>query len=246
MYSIAICDDEIFTCSAIEQALFEIAKNNEIEIDVDVFYTGDELYQQLYENQYYNIIFLDIELPKLSGIDVANYIRYTLKNEQTQIIYISSKSEYAMQLFKTRPMDFFVKPFGEQEVWNAFLQAKELIDKEDGDFEFRIKNMVYRVPFNEIMYFQSDERKVLLYTENKVLEFYEKLDAIEARISRAEFWRIHKSYLINYRFVTEYSYECLKMKNEIILSISQSKRKEIRNKLLNDRKERKHGYRIYN
>ena len=78
----------------------------------------------------------------------------------------------------------------------------------------------------------------------KQLEFYDKLDNVQKSIQSLEFWRIHKSYFINYKYVIEYTYEWVKMKNGIQLPISQINRKEIRNKLLKLKKEKNYGYKV--
>ena len=61
--------------------------------------------------QQYNLLFLDIELEeKINGIFVGKKIRMDLRNEITQIVYVSALEEYAIQLFQNRPMDFLIKP----------------------------------------------------------------------------------------------------------------------------------------
>ena len=75
------------------------------------------------------MLFLDIELPKMNGVAVGQYIRETLKNETIQIAYISSKQEYAMELFEMRPINFLVKPLYEKKIENVidkFLQLNKI------------------------------------------------------------------------------------------------------------------------
>lgn len=246
MYYIAIVDDEIFTCADIEKILLKFSEKCQIPIEVEVFYSGEDFKKSIENGKYYDILFLDIKLPDINGINIANIIRNNMHNEQMQIIYISSKTEYALDLFKTRPMDFLVKPFTHNEVIEEFKQAKKLIDRESTNFEFSFKNEYYKIPLNKIMYFQSEEHKILLYTEKDIFEFYDKLDNVIKEIQSDDFWKIHKSYLINHIFVIKYTYESVEMKNNIVLPISQVNRKEIRKKLLNYRKERIHGYKVCN
>ncbi len=62
----------------------------------------------------YDILFLDIELFRMTGIEAGDFIRNRLEDRSMQIIYISGKSSYARELFKTQPMDFLVKPITQQ------------------------------------------------------------------------------------------------------------------------------------
>ena len=81
-----------------------------IEAEIEPWYSGESLCKYLEAGNRFDLIFLDIELLKLSGIDVGNYIRNYLDDLKTSIIYISYNRSYAMRLFKIQPLDFLVKP----------------------------------------------------------------------------------------------------------------------------------------
>lgn len=131
MYYVAICDDEEYTCSEIETCVMEYSKKNNIAVHIDVFYRGEEFQEVLKKKAYYDIVFLDIELNTTTGIDIAHSIRDEMDNEAMQIIYISSKQQYAMDLFKTRPMDFLIKPLSEEAIIEDFMQATKIISREN-------------------------------------------------------------------------------------------------------------------
>ena len=236
MYTVAICDDEEYTCMEIEKFILEYAKNANIKVHIDIFGTGEEFKEKILDKAYYDIAFLDIELLTVSGIDIANYIRNDLENEALQIIYISSKQQYAMDLFKTRPMDFLVKPLSKEAVSNDFEQAVKLIERENQSFEFNIGHNSYKRYYKEIMYFQSYSRKIVLVTDSGMIEFYGKLDQVMSKLAGTDFIRIHKSYLVNCYFIVEYSYDWVKMKDGAVFTISKVNRTRIRDMLLNKRR----------
>lgn len=68
------------------------------------------MYQFICEGACFDIVFLDIELPKISGIDIGKKIRDEMHDETTKIVYISGKDSYAMGLFDVRPLNFLIKP----------------------------------------------------------------------------------------------------------------------------------------
>lgn len=110
MYRIAICDDDLVFGSLLEQYLQNFAKTRRIPIDVLVFARGEEYLEFLIEELPVDLIFLDIQFEKgLDGVQIGKELRADIKNEMTQIIYISGIESYAMQLFQNRPMDFFGK-----------------------------------------------------------------------------------------------------------------------------------------
>ena len=91
-----------------------------------------------------------------------------------------------------------------------------------------------------ILYFESSGRKVKVVLKNEVNEYYGKLSEVEEKIKNDDFFFIHKSYLINYNHVIEYSYEYVKMSNNEILGISQNNRKAVREKLLRKKQRMRH------
>ena len=231
VYRIAICDDDIYTCTSIENLIIKYKQDMGIEIEVDIYYSGEKLCQKLNDKEIYDLIFLDIELLNINGIDVGRFIRNELKDDILNIVYISAKEQYALELFKTQPFDFLIKPLDDKDVLCVLKQILKKIDKGKKYFEFGINKNVYRVKFNEIVYFQSDKRKIILVTINERLEFYGNLTAIYKNLPE-EYIRVHKSYIINNNYASEYTYEWVKMLNDEIIMISKPYRKEVRMRLL--------------
>lgn len=99
MVSIAICDDEKFTCTYIEGQVVKFTEENNINVSVENFYNGEDICNFIESGNKIDILFLDIELGDINGVDVGKFIRETNKCNDTKIIYISSRESYAMQLF---------------------------------------------------------------------------------------------------------------------------------------------------
>lgn len=236
MLNVAICDDENITCEQIDNMLSDISSNLSEDIEAEVFYSGEELIHDLYEGTYFDIIFLDIEIQKLNGIEVGKIIRDELNNETTQIVYISSKDSYAMELFQVRPLNFLIKPIKQEKLEHVMKDAINLLERNNLSFHFKSGNGNYKVPFSNIIYFESEGRKVNIVMKDNILSFYGKLSEIIKELNQ-DFILIHKSFLINYNHVIEYQYDNVKMSNDNVLSISQNNRKLVRDQLLH-RKQR--------
>ena len=81
MYRIGICDDDMGVCFQIEEELLRYAEVHSIMIEVEVFSGGKELCRRLGEKKsQYHLLFLDIELGDMGGIEAGNFLRETLKN----------------------------------------------------------------------------------------------------------------------------------------------------------------------
>lgn len=162
MYRIAVCDDERNVCLAIEEMLNKYQEYYKIFLEVEIFYTGINLQKYLNSGIHIDILFLDIELMNISGIQVGHYIRYDLKNYTTQIVYISYKQSYAVQLFKTQPFDFLVKPICQKTLFNVLESILRNLENKNQVFEFLNRKDMYRIPFNDILYFSSYKHKVII------------------------------------------------------------------------------------
>lgn len=104
MYTIGICDDGTNICSLLEDMVLFYAQKNKLRMNTQVWYTGEDLCRYLEQGGHLDVLFLDIELFELSGIEVAEFIRNQLEDRGMQIIYISGEASYAQKLFKTQPI----------------------------------------------------------------------------------------------------------------------------------------------
>jgi DNA-binding LytR/AlgR family response regulator len=237
MLHIAICDDEKIICRQLEDMLHDIGKDIDQEIDIEVYYSGEELFNSLLKGYSYDLIFLDIELYQISGIEIGKKIREELYDELTQIVYISCKESYAMELFDVRPLNFLIKPFNKEKIELVIQKVIKLLYKENKFFEYKNNNVTYSVLIKDILYFESHGRKVNIKLNDETKSFYGKLSTVEEQINNLDFIMIHKSYLINLNHCIEYTYEYVKMSNQEVLTISQNNRKSVREKLMH-RKQR--------
>lgn len=226
-----ICDDEKSTCSELEEVILKYAKEKNVSLVTEVFYSGDTLLNYL-QREKINILFLDIELPGKDGVMVGKYIREVLEEENIFLVYISSKENYALQLFQNRPFDFLVKPIEQAKIYHVLDNIYRISGKNSMGFEFQAQNSTYRISYKDILYFQSTGRKINIVMKKEIRTFYGKLNEIEERLPENIFLRIHKSYLVNKNHVKEFTYEWVKMLNGDVLNISKINRADVRRKIL--------------
>ena len=201
MFCVAICDDEKAICEEIKSHLTSYIKKE--TISVTFFYSGEALYEAIAAGNHFSLIFLDIELKQLNGIEVGKRIREELCDETVHIVFISGKPSYAMDLFAIRPLHFLTKPFCEKEVKDVLEKAMDLTVLYKNFFEFQIEQSVYKIDYGKILYFESKARKIILHTKHGEYEFYGKLKHIEED-THCHFLRIHQSYLVNPLHIEHY------------------------------------------
>ena len=229
---VIICDDEKSTCAEVENMLRDFAFEKCMKLEVDVFFDGTALTEYLKREKAPDILFLDIELPGMDGVEVGKYVRDILRNLHMFLVYISSKEEYALELFQNKPFDFLIKPIKKERLYHVMEKIFCISDKSECNFEYKNQGNSYRVMYKDILYFQSDGRKINIVMENDSQSFYGKLSEIEQECPEGLFLRIHKSYLINMHYIKEITYKWIKMINGDVLDISRSNRVTIRRKLM--------------
>ena len=224
---IAICDDELEICLQIENMISDISKKMSMEFESDIFTLGENLCKELSRTNY-DLIFLDIELPKINGIEIGDYIRNILKNDIVQIAYVSSKTEYALQLFEYRPINFLVKPLNLEQLYKLFETFFKITGKQTQIFKYKKGRKFHKIELFKIKYFERSSRKVILHTTEGDSEFYDSLELIYESLKGQIFLFIHKSYLINFRYIKTMSYDHVVLSDDNELPISQSRRIQIR------------------
>lgn len=231
MYNIGICDDERGTCAELEDIIYAYGEKKGISFDVSVWYTGECLCDYLKEDNTLDMLFLDINLNSTDGIKVGKFIREEIENLETAIIFISSESSYAMNLFKIQPFDFLIKPLKSEAIEEVLDRIIKLSRRKNQIFEHYAKGYYIRVPYKEIIYFSSRDKKINIVLKEKEMQFNGKLKELAKRVPH-NFIQIHQSYLINIDFVEECTYELVKMPGGSILSISQPYRKGVREHIM--------------
>lgn len=227
MLNIAICDDDIQTTGRMEMLIQKIAKRNFVDTEIEVFWNGEGLVDAVIDGDCFDIIYLDIEMDKEDGISAAKRIRMYDKN--VLIVYVTSHENHMKESFSVRPFQFLVKPVSEKQMEVCFKTAHEDINGGDFYFRYSYQRVNHKVPVRDILYFESNKRKVSIVTEKDTFVLYGKLNEIENSLKRCKvsFLRVHQSFLVNYKHVDRQGYDFVVLDNGKKISISEDRRKMI-------------------
>lgn len=225
MIKVAICDDEKRITQEMERILEASAREYGIQLESGVFYDGEQLIQYMDKNdEQFDIFFLDIEMQGMNGIETAARIRE--RDRKGLIIYVTSHESYALEAYQVHPFHFLVKPLQEEEVRQCFEQAYAFIAPEDEYFEYTIRKNTYRKPVRNIMYFMSNKRMIEAHMQDGTIEeFYGKIDEVEEELQKGktDFWRVHKSTLVNAQYIFRKKYLEVELTNGEKLRISKQR-----------------------
>lgn len=234
MYKIGICDDNIAVGAEIEKYLLECADTENFEdMEIEVFLNGEDLCRAIRNNSnIFHLLFLDIELGDLDGISVGNILREEMKNEITQVVFISYTQEYAMQLFKVRPMDFLIKPITYNKIYDIMQIYRNLFSGKKMFLEYKKGRNSYQIAQSEIICIKCEGKKICLVTNREEIVFYGKMTDVGKQLDTVKFWTIHKSFIINVDFVFSFGRDEIRMMNGDKLPVSKTYKKEVANQIL--------------
>ena len=222
-YRIGICDDEMSTCSWLEMAIHDYMTWHNYKCQIYVWDSSDTFIKELKNKVDIDILFLDIRMPDIDGIEAGVYIREHIKDKYMNIIYMSSAIDYAMQLFKIHPYEFLEKPFNKDRLYKILDDLMDMYMKNSDMFFFKKRGDQIGIRFNDICYFQSDRKHVQIIKSDGMDEYVVKLSDIINYLP-AFFVPVGKSFIVNMNHVCEFHIEYIVMSNGENINISKAYR----------------------
>lgn len=205
---IAICDDEIEFCQKINDALNKVISDDDI---VKCFDSGINLLNSMNEEKY-DIVYLDIEMPGIYGLEVAERLQKI--NAGTLIIFVSSYNCYISKAFKINAFQFLIKEYAdESEIVSEYNRAKERYRLEHYLYTIKKKDTVEKIEIKMIVYIESRHRHLYAITvDGNKHEFRGKIINEEKKLKMFNFVRIHESILVNMAYIRRIESSSLKLK----------------------------------
>lgn len=216
---IGICDDEKIIIEILEEKIREILDRREITVEIKVFYTGKKLLEKVSE---LDVVFLDIEMPDLDGIQTGELINQ--RNAECKIIMATSRLDRVKDAFKIQAFRFVTKPFQDHELEDAI----ESVQRARIGTEI-IEVFYNRTPFNveqkEIKYVETYDSYAEFAIKEQMFRKDMSLDGLETVLDNRIFFRIHKKAIVNMVWIEEYQNGIIKIDNKE-LPVSRRKKKD--------------------
>lgn len=227
MINVAICDDDREFCERLSNYIEELYfdKHNLL---VDIYTDCDTLLERI-KTDNYDIILLDIEFGNNSeGIHTGNRIRDEILNDYIQIIYISAKSDYAMKLFDSRPLNFLTKPIDKRELYKSMNKAIKLCNDCVGVLKFKISGEYFKLMTKDIIYVTKKLRKIQIVTKSGNYEYYGKLEDIDKQLSNVHFVKVHKGVIVNVSCIKAYRRDGITLVTGELLPVSRTYKENVK------------------
>lgn len=232
---IAICDDKEEITMQMKEYLISMGNMVESKMDIRTFNEADDFMYEVENNAPYDAVFMDIDLGKLNGIDIAK--RIYDRHPFTMIAFITGHRQYIHDVFDVQPCGFIEKPIHKENVKKVF----ELIVKKCDELPklcYNVGGSQKCIMLRDVVYLKSDGRKIIVTTMSENDSFYGKMNELDEKLQKlsSNFVRISQSYIVNAKYIKSISYTEIVLKNSkgnITLSISQRYRTQVKKWYIN-------------
>ena len=201
MISIAVCDDELLECSGMAKQIKDVCGELGAEVIVREFQGGDELLRAV---ESFDIIFLDIMMEGMDGMRTAKRLRKRAFDKI--LIFMSASRNYVFEAYDVEAFQYLVKPVGARKLRVVLDRAFKKMEKSSQEFiVIQQERMRRKLLLRDILYFEIRGRVITAHGMEGVFDYYGQIGALEDKLQGKGFFRCHKSFLVNLRYVDNYS-----------------------------------------
>lgn len=204
MFRIAVCDDEAYFRNREKKLIEQYMEKRGYDCQIALYASGKELLARTDSGFLYDIIFLDISMEEMDGLQTAEKIRRL--SETVYIVFVMAYITYALEGYKVGAARYLLKEEGslEKALKECLDTITERLNKEEAVCEFVFQSGKKKLPVDAILYVESRLHKVIFFVrEDEVREYsrYDRLDAVEEELRQYGFFRVHQSFLVNMKHV---------------------------------------------
>lgn len=224
MIRVGICDDEAAARDSLRLQLekTELFDRSEAQV-VYEFSSGEGMVSWLSKHGgELDLIFLDVEMREISGIEAARLIRKF--DRGIMLVFLTGYKDFVFEGYKVDALDYLIKPASLGDVMRAMERAAQRLQDTERAILLKNADGTFRIYKDEILYCQSRGRQSeVVLPGGRTLSFYKKLDEMEELLGKG-FVRIHQRYLVNGGRVVQIGRESVTLEGDIVLPVSRSLR----------------------
>ena len=219
---IALCDEEQEILKKQTEAIQILFSKENTVCHIDAFASSEELMQTL-DQKMYDIVFLDIDMPKVTGFDLAEKV--SNRYPSTLIIFVTSHDELVFPTFRYHPFRFIRKSFFDQEIEEAVQEAVRSISEKNRMFEIQTADGLQYVYASDILFAESDRNYLQIITRHGVLRCRDTISHKEKEWAPYGFVRPHNSFLVNQKYIYAIDTETIRLRSKKYPELPLSKRR---------------------
>ncbi len=232
MYQIAICDDEEKILSDIQKKIEKCFLEQEMEAKYFCTHDSEKMLEHI-KSEPLDVLFLDIDMPHISGMDIASYI----KEDRPEILFVFVTSQDALvyQSFAYRPFGFLRKTHIDCELEELVIRLKQELQKKRQELTITKGQEIIRIFKQDIIYLEAEGNYLNLCTKREMLKVRDTMTNMENELKESGFVRCHKGYIINAHCIEKVKGAQIELRGESdnhTVPIGRSYEKDVKKKIL--------------
>lgn len=228
MLWIAVCDDEVMECSKIAAKIRGILEEMDVSCTIRQFYSGQELLQS---SEIFDIIFLDIIMGGLDGMRTAQIARE--KAFDKLLVFISASRDYVFDAYDVEAFQYLLKPIEDKKLKRVLQKAVLKTQERSQAFIIASRDRQKKKLFlDDIYYFEIKGRMIDAHGTGGIFSYYEQIGLLERELQGKGFFRCHKSYLVNLKYVNVYNRQEVVLDNGERIAIARRRYEEFSREIL--------------
>lgn len=228
MINIALIDDNLNDLNTLKSFIDKYTESDELDshIEVNITTYNDPTLFLNKNNFKYDLIFLDIEMPKINGISLAKRIRE--KDSNVGLVFITNMAQYAINGYEVSAIDYILKPLDYYDFALKFNKIINFVKRNISNYIYlkSVENNLIKVDVNEIIYVEIFSHYLIYHLENREIKVRGTISEAENNLSNYYFSRISKSFLINLKHVINIKLDNVLLTGNIELIISRLRKKD--------------------
>lgn len=230
-YKIAVCDDEEFLLAQIAEVIksefTKIGRSGEISI-----FNDTKLLLESNRIGSFDVIFLDIDMPDIDGIEAAGIIKNM--NPKSLIIFVTSKDELVYKSFEVHPFGFIRKVKLREEISRIVPDIKNELSRNNYMLSFKIEGIYYRLYTGEIVYIESKGNYIIIKTtDGAIYKYKDSINKKEDELSEHGFVRTHEKYLVNLKHMFKINKSSVTITHNYDIPVSRSRINRVKESFMN-------------
>lgn len=227
MFTIALCEDNSLQREELKNNLGKVLDEIGIDYKIIAFESGEDLLKSYPEKL--DILFLDIQMGKLTGMETARKVRDY--DNKVEIIFITALWDYVQKGYEVRAFRYLIKPVKFQELKEQVTACVESITKKrDTYITIKDKGSVLKLNTEEILFLETFGRKVVIHMNSQDHIVKTSMNKLEKELENIGFFRCHTSYIVNLSKIEELQKDSLVI-NKFNLPVSKHRMKNLKLRL---------------
>lgn len=230
MIYVSICDDNEIATQKLKTLIYKEFLLRKIDFECSIYLGGEE-FLKANEEKENELIILDIEMPDISGIKIAEQLKENGRNKN--IVFLTNYENLVFRSLQCFPFAFIRKKNMEVEIPEMLEQFLIRIEKRKSIFMFSVGKKTLKILSEEIMYLTYWKHKIALVNkDHETYEFRATMRECEEQLKDSYFFRVNSGAIVNLKFGKKLEESCIVMEDDNKIQISREKRKECRLKFM--------------